>query len=98
MNTDKALNQVFSAAPAELYILLNLPRPNDVRARSEAFKELETTADLVVEPQPLDAGPDRGIPRVSRQTVSSEIDGPLRAISNTTPASGDPLPNHLPRS
>jgi len=60
MNTDKELNQIFSVAPAELYTLLSLPLPGDVRARSETFKGLETSADLVVEPvQPDDNTPVR---------------------------------------
>jgi len=54
MKTDKELNPVFSAAPAELYTLLSLPLPGEVRARSETYKELETSADLVVEPLPPD--------------------------------------------
>ena len=54
MNTDKELNQIFAAAPAELYTLLNLPLPGEVRAHTETFKGLETSADLVVEPQPPD--------------------------------------------
>ena len=54
MNTDKELNQIFAAAPTELYTLLNLPAPRAARARSESFKVLETSTDLVVEPQPLE--------------------------------------------
>ena len=41
-------------APAELFLLLGLPLPGEVRARSETFKELETSTDLVVERVPPD--------------------------------------------
>ena len=50
MDTDKQLYKLFVAAPAELYALLAIPATSDLRARAETFKELETAADLVVEP------------------------------------------------
>ncbi len=54
MESDVELNVVFAAAPLELYSLLNLKRPKDAQARSETFKELETSTDFLVEPLPPD--------------------------------------------
>lgn len=50
MDTDKQLYKLFAIAPAQLYALLNIPVPGPLRARSVAFKELETSSDLVIEP------------------------------------------------
>jgi predicted transposase YdaD len=50
METDKQLYKLFTAAPAQLYRLLGLPVPSDVHARAETFKDVQTEADLVVEP------------------------------------------------
>lgn len=52
MDSDIELNQVFAAAPLSLYSLLRLPRPKNARARSESFKELETSTDFLLEPLP----------------------------------------------
>jgi hypothetical protein len=50
MDTDKQLYQLFTAAPAHVYLLLGLPVPGAVRARAESFKEVQTDSDLVLEP------------------------------------------------
>jgi len=50
METDKQLYRLFTAAPAQLYLLLGLPAPQAVRARAETFKDIQTESDLVVEP------------------------------------------------
>jgi hypothetical protein len=42
--------RLFTAAPAQLYLLLGLPAPQAVRARAETFKDIQTESDLVVEP------------------------------------------------
>ena len=50
METDKQLYKLFTAAPAQLYLLLGLPAPQAVRARAETFKDVQTESDLVLEP------------------------------------------------
>lgn len=50
MDTDKQLYKLFTAAPSQLYELLGLPAPSDVCARAETFKDVQTEADLVLEP------------------------------------------------
>ena len=50
METDKQLYKLFTAVPAQLYQLLGLPAPQAVRARAEAFKDVQTESDLVLEP------------------------------------------------
>ena len=50
MDTDKQLYRLFTAAPGQLYQLLGLPAPREVRARAETFKDVQTECDLVLEP------------------------------------------------
>jgi hypothetical protein len=50
MDTDKQLYKLFTAAPAQLYQLLGLSAPEPLRAHAETFKDVQTEADLVVEP------------------------------------------------
>jgi predicted transposase YdaD len=50
MDTDKHLYKLFTAAPEQLYFLLGLAAPKEVRARAESFKEIQTESDLVAEP------------------------------------------------
>ena len=50
METDKQLYKLFTAAPGQLYLLLGLPAPKEVRARAETFKDVQTESDLVAEP------------------------------------------------
>lgn len=54
MDTDKQLYKLFGIAPEQLYVLLGLDPPAALQARSEIFKELETQADLVIEPETED--------------------------------------------
>ena len=50
MDRDKQLYKLFAAAPAQMYELLGLRVPGPLWAHSQSFKELQTEADLVVEP------------------------------------------------
>jgi predicted transposase YdaD len=50
MRSDKQLYSIFIVNPDALYHLLGRPVPGPVCARSEVYKELETSTDLAVEP------------------------------------------------
>jgi hypothetical protein len=45
METDKQRYKLFTAAPAQLYLLLGFPAPQAVRARAETFKDVQTRAE-----------------------------------------------------
>ena len=90
MDTDKQLYKLFTAAPAQAYFLLGLSVPEGLQARSETFKEVQTEADLVVEPAE-EAEPTRLIefhgyrekqfvPKVMLRCALYRMQHPARAI------------------